>query len=336
MSTHSSFCTNCGTEIQVHWKHCASCGQVVQKDSKFLQNTEATGQEETYSVEVKLAGPEEENSKEQKLDISDDSSVSQFQNSLEASVQSLKFNKKATIGLIALFVSWIIYVIVDESQNNAEKVSVEKELFATEVKVDPEVEALRMQQKAFNTSLYSFLAEGCKPVITRKKGEVWQDNYVMPGMTVDGVNGSDFASYVTLNSPKVENWGNDVDKALVLAATYEQLLAPLYWEIYGMWNAWNELGKYRSQFNEYLRKVDGVARKLCYKSGEPSDAQINVADTYLAQLIGDWSTFNVWLDEVWAREKELSDELEYETTPRCTEIATNNPNYNIVKCTNLP
>jgi hypothetical protein len=214
-----------------------------------------------------------------------------------------------------------------------------------EVSIDPEAEKLEIERKGFSTDLATFLSMGCKPEITKKKGNILYNDFediVFADMSLYGIDHAytfpaRYINQVALSAPKVDDWGNQVDKTLIIAAAYEKRLAPLYYEIYDMWNGWSELGKYKSQFDAYFKKVNGIATSLCYNGGAlPTDNQFKLADKYIKELSEDWLEFNDWVDKVWAREAELSDDLEYETTPRCTETKTNNPNYNIVTCTNLP
>ena len=327
-----AFCTKCGGEINKSWKHCPVCGQATVQKSTSATKTPVVPKETPLAKDaipvVKGVPGKEFKTTTSETSGSTDSGV-------------FGSSEKKYMGMVGVGVFILILLIIGLSSGSSSEYEDYQAPQTVEVKVDPEVEKLETERRDFSTSLAAFLAAGCKPVITKEKGDPWDDNWVMADMTVEGVNGvysfpTRYINQASMSQPKVDDWGNQVDKALIIAAAYERVLAPLYWEIFGMWEEWGELGKYRAQFNRYLNKADGIAKKLCYQGTEPTSTQMNLADRYIQELTDDWVPFNNWVDEVWARESELSDELDYDTTPRCTETKTNNPNYNIVTCTNLP
>jgi hypothetical protein len=327
-----AFCTKCGGEIKKSWKHCPVCGQEAAQKSTSTTRISATPKETPIAKDAipAIKGVPIKEFKTASGDANGSTDSGVFGNS-----------EKKYIGMVGVGVFILILIIIGFSSGSSSDYTDYQSPQTEEIKVDPEVEKFETERRDFSTSLVAYLASGCKPVITKEKGDIFDDNYVMPDMTLDGVNGvysfpTRYINQASLSQPKVDDWGNQVDKTLIIAAAYERVLSPLYWEIFGMWEEWGELGKYRAQFNRYLNKADGIAKKLCYQGAEPTSSQLNLADRYIQELTDDWVSFNNWVDEVWTRESELSEELDYDTTPRCTETKTNNPNYNIVTCTNLP
>jgi hypothetical protein len=323
------FCTKCGVELKKSWKHCPSCGEVA-ADKATISSENSKLQKETKTTE--------------------DASPS-INDVLNASIKNISVensnsddSSKKLFGIVASIVVLGILVVALSSNSSSDYSEVQMAP-AVEVSADPEAEKLESERNGFSTDLATFLSMDCKPEITKKKGNIFYDdidNIVFSDMTLDGIDyaytfPARYINQFGLSSPKVDDWGNQVDKTLIIAAAYEKRLAPLYYEIYDMWNEWGELGKYKSQFDAYFKKVNRIATSLCYNGDPlPTDNQFKSADKYINELIEDWLEFNNWVDKVWAREAELSDDLDYETTPRCTETKTNNPDYNIVTCTNLP
>ena len=321
------FCTKCGVELKESWKHCPSCGQAAaKKESISAKNSRL---------------PKETKITEDASPVINGVPRAAFKNTSVDNTNSDNSNKKL-FGIVATIVVLGILVMA-LSSNSSSDYSDYQVARTEEVKVDPEVEKIKAEKISFDSSLSAFLLSECKPTITKAKGS-WEnlDTWVLPGMTLDGVSGIStfperYQNQFALSAPKVDDWGNSVDKTLMVVAAYEQLLAPLYYEISGLWSSWSELGKFKGQFNAYFNKVDGIAKKLCYGTNPaPTESQLKSADKYLSELVDGWFDFVAWTDKVWARESELSDDLDYQTTPRCTETKTNNPNYNIITCTNLP
>ena len=321
------FCTKCGGELKKSWKHCPSCGEgaaktapVSPKNSKLPKETKINEDASPAINGVPRAA---------------------FKNTSVDNANLDNSNKKL-FGIVASIAVLGILVMALASNGSSDYSEVQMAP-AEEVSVDPEAEKIKTEKISFDTSLSAFLLSECKPTITKAKGGFENlDTWVLAGMTLDGVSGIStfperYRNQFTLSAPKVDDWGNSVDKTLMVVAAYEQLLAPLYYEIFDMWSPWSELGKFKGQFNAYFNKVDGIAKKLCYGTNPaPTESQLKSTDKYLSELVDGWFDFVTWTDKVWAREAELSDDLDYETTPRCTETKTNNPNYNIVTCTNLP
>jgi len=324
-----NFCTKCGGELKKSWKHCPSCGEgaaktapISPKNSKLPKETKINEDASPAINGVPLAS---------------------LKNTSVDNANSDNSNKKL-LGIVASIAVLGILVMALASNGSSDYSEVQMAP-AEEVSADPEAEKLESERKGFSTDLATFLSIGCKPEITKKKGNILYNDFediVFADMRLYGIDyaytfPARYINQVGLSAPKVDDWGNQVDKTLIIAAAYEKRLAPLYYEIYDMWNEWSELGKYKSQFDTYFKKVNGIATSLCYNSDPlPTDNQFKLADKYIKELSEDWLEFNDWVDKVWAREAELSDDLDYETTPRCTETKTNNPNYNIVTCTNLP
>jgi hypothetical protein len=323
------FCTKCGGELKKSWKHCPSCGEV--------------------AANTKSMSPK--NSKLPKASKISKAEEVEINNLLHEGIQAASFDNsnsdnsnKKLFGIVASIIVIGIVVMALSSTSSSDYSEVQMTQ-SEEVSIDPEAEKLEIERKGFSTDLATFLSMGCKPEITKKKGNILYNDFediVFADMSLYGIDyaytfPARYINQAGLSAPKVDDWGNQVDKTLIIAAAYEKRLAPLYYEIYDMWNAWSELGKYKSQFDAYFKKVNGIATSLCYYGDPlPTDNQLKLADKYIKELSEDWLEFNDWVDKVWAREAELSDDLDYETTPRCTETKTNNPNYNIVTCTNLP
>jgi hypothetical protein len=329
-----AFCTKCGGEIKKSWKHCPVCGQEAAQKSTSTTKISATPKETPIAMDAipAIKGVPIKEFKTASGDANGSTDSGVFGNS-----------EKKYIGMVGVGVFILILIIIGFSSGSSSDYTDYQSPQTEEVRVDPEVEKIKAEKNSFDSSLSEFLLSDCKPTITKAKGS-WEnlDTWVLAGMTLDGVSGIStfperYQNQFALSAPKVDDWGNSVDKTLMVVAAYEKLLAPLYYEIFEMWSPWGELGKFKGQFNTYFNKVDGIAKKLCYGTNPaPTESQLKNADKYLPELVDGWFDFVTWTDKVWARESELSDELDYETTPRCTETKTNNPNYNIVTCTNLP
>lgn len=328
-----AFCTKCGGKVNKDWKHCPACGKSTEinreSPSKFSKIVDEIPLKK--NAEAVINGiPQEFN----KSNLAQEIELKKFKEEGKSKDKLFLIS-----GAILVVISLIFIPVSNRESTNSVTQESNQEVQA---KTDPELEKLKVERQTFNESIGNFLRADCKPIITKGKGQAGDDNWVMANMEVPIGNITFFPErYINQGSfsskgMSVEEWGNQVDKTLIFAAAYEQLLAPLYWEIYGMWDKWSELGKYKTQFTSYLNKVNGIATKLCYTDNEPSDQQLKLAEKYSTDLVNAWPAFNSWREEVWAKESDLSDQLEYDTTPRCTESKTNNPNYNIVTCTNLP
>jgi hypothetical protein len=321
------FCTKCGGELKKSWKHCPSCGEGAAKTAPISPKNSKLPKETKINEDASPA--------------INGVPRATFKNTSVDNANSDNSNKKL-LGIVASIavLGILVMALASNSSSDYSEVQIAP---AEEVSADPEAEKIKAEKISFDSSLSAFLLSECKPTITKAKGS-WEnlDTWVLPGMTLDGVSGIStfperYQNQFALSAPKVDDWGNSVDMTLMVVAAYEQLLAPLYYEIFGLWSPWSELGKFKGQFNAYFNKVDGIAKKLCYGTNPaPTEAQLKSTDKYLSELVDGWLDFVTWTDKVWTRESELSDDLDYQTTPRCTETKTNNPNYNIITCTNLP
>jgi len=327
-----AFCTKCGDEIDKSWKHCPSCGQAVVKRSTATSKTSSAPKAPTPK-EVRLTSNAEPviNGIPQAI-----RKIETASNDKEAA----KVQQSRNLMLISGFTIFIVIVLIiaGNSRGSDFDNTVQEDVQVEEVQVDPAVEQAKIDRDNFNASLSAFLDAGCKPEIV-KPGPMFSDK--MASMELPGVQGiSDFPEkynrQFSLSAMSVEDWGTPVDKALIVAAAYESKLSELYWDVFDLFRDQNELGKYKTKFNQYFNKADAAAKKLCYKNGAPSESQIAFADKSLKSLTDEWSDFIIWWEEVSAREQDLSAELDSYGKPICTETPTNLPGYNIVKCTNLP
>jgi hypothetical protein len=189
----------------------------------------------------------------------------------------------------------------------------------------------RQKKEEFYLSKILFISAGCKP-------EIGKDAYGKQSMEVRTGKISNFPYDLAKNLPEMNEWGTSVDRALVFALAYESDLSDLTW---GFAN-YPEIKKYRTKYNSYLSLADSIAKKLCYKN-QPTDAQLKFSETAISRLQNEWEGFSTWESDVNFLLKNTQDENSAEVqeylnslVPKCDEIKTNNPNYNIVKCTNIP
>jgi hypothetical protein len=166
-----------------------------------------------------------------------------------------------------------------------------------------------------------------------------------------------------LDIPDSDNWGNKVDKTLVITSAYLWRLRLLHDEInlnHGN-NFWGEYLNYERQkstfnyynskngvlgdFEKYFDKAATLAKELCYKGENPTSQQVITAELEYDILLKDWEPFNKWLTQTTRYVNDVNDivskyppydEDYVDDTPVCKEYPTTLPGYVIVKCTNLP
>jgi hypothetical protein len=230
------FCTKCGVELKKSWKHCPSCGEAAAKTAPISPKNSKLPKETKINEDASPA--------------INGVPRAAFKNTSVDNANSDNSNKKL-LGIVASIAVLGILVMALASNGSSDYSEVQMAP-AEEVSADPEAEKLESERKGFSTDLATFLSMGCKPEITKKKGDLIYDydNYVSPDMSLYGIDyaytfPARYINQVGLSAPKVDDWGNQVDKTLIIAAAYEKGLAPLYHEIYGMWNEWSELGKYK-------------------------------------------------------------------------------------------
>ena len=166
-----------------------------------------------------------------------------------------------------------------------------------------------------------------------------------------------------LDIPSDDDWGNIVDKVLIITSAYLGRLRIIHDEINRypesyLWDVsfnyepkeYNPYDNYITEngvlgdFEKYLERVSTVAKQLCYEGKSPSSEQAAIAESAYNVLLEDWASFNTWLentrifaDEANRRIKiQLDSDNEYDDKPICDEYPTTLPGYVIVKCTNLP
>jgi hypothetical protein len=324
-----AFCTKCGDEVNKDWKHCPSCGQVVTKSTLSTKKSDVSPKSTFIAKDAKPAVngiP----AKSTKKVIPQDEALK-----LDESNSNKNFEK-----FVAVFVSLILGMVLIIGISSYNSASAERALKESKIqekkKEEEQAQAAIFQadKVSFVDSLLAFKNSNCKPKFS--KGETW-------AMELDGVEGiGEFSTNYGFNPDRKIQWesmGNAVDRTLVVIASYQLKLGDLYWDIFDIYKEMNEMGGYRSKWNQNFVFLDKMAKKLCYQD-EPSPQQLIFAEESLL-AISDWRFgFQSWYTE--AKEsstrisQEYADYYEEMTTPKCTETKTNIPGYNIVKCTNLP
>jgi hypothetical protein len=321
-----AFCTKCGGSINSSWKHCPTCGSKIEKTpstpKKKPTKSDKPGSEIKTSPVINGIPPEIQQV------LSSSKNYSKFDK------PSSKFNEKKfgiTVAVILLMLVLILFQLPNES--NSESLPIAETNQQSEESIQAAKE-LQEDKVNFWSSVNDFKSAGCKPVFT--KGENWD-------MEVTGAQGvKDIASKYAFNTTNQEvwiSWGNQVDKALVLIASYEFKLSELYWDIFDIYKERERMGIYKSQWNQYYNNLNNMAKKLCYKE-EPTSSQILLAEEFIPTVDKWRGDFEMWYSEAKERSRDISQEIsDYVTdltTPKCTETKTNIPGYNIIKCTNLP
>jgi hypothetical protein len=168
-----------------------------------------------------------------------------------------------------------------------------------------------------------------------------------------------------LDVPSTDDWGNKVDKVLIITNAYFERLRDLHekinlypesviWDVSFNYDLkeYNPYDNYITEngvlgdFEKYYAKVSSLAKSLCYTDSNPTSEQEAIAEREFTKLLEDWAQFNTWLenthnfaDEANARIErrlEIDSYYEYDDKPICEEYPTTLPDYVIVKCTNLP
>ncbi len=335
-----NYCSDCGSEVKDTWKHCASCGFTLEKPNNDTDDLRT-------KTNANVSGISD-------LDVSSHSSTqpsiadSQFEMSYQESVNdnsdgiTPSSNKALKISLLVILL--VIGLMLIPAINKSGSSSTEEQACQTDSSIYASSPACKTPQQiaeeaqdaesAFIRTISSYRANNCKPKITRP-GPEFRDTMADMDPHVDSVV-EDLALKVMLDPAKYSDWGNEADRTLLVTAAYHYKLSELYWEIFGLWRS--EMSKFKSSFNTYLSKVDSTARQLCY-SYEPTAKQIENSSNAFTKLSSGYSEFMLWWNKANDKELELSQELDEWTEgnkPKCQEYATDNPNFNIVKCTNLP
>jgi len=166
-----------------------------------------------------------------------------------------------------------------------------------------------------------------------------------------------------LDIPDTDNWGNKVDKVLIITSAYLGRLRVLHDKINlyhgnSFWDEWLNYERQKSTFNyynsrngvlgdfeKYFEKASTLAKELCYKGNNPSSQQVAKAEQEYDILLEDWEPFNKWLTQTTRFVGDANDIISkyppydedyVDDTPVCKEYPTTLPGYVIVKCTNLP
>jgi hypothetical protein len=166
-----------------------------------------------------------------------------------------------------------------------------------------------------------------------------------------------------LDIPESDDWGNKVDKVLVITSAYLGRLRVIHDEInrYHGNNFWTEWFNYEPQkstfnyynsdngvlgdFEKYFIKATSLAKELCYTGESPTTEQVAIAEREYSVLLEDWTQLNRWLEQTTIFVNDANDivsmyppydEDYVDDRPICTEYPTTLPDYVIVKCTNLP
>jgi len=131
--------------------------------------------------------------------------------------------------------------------------------------------------------------------------------------------------------PREFFWGDSLQKVKVVLASLEMSLAmsevdinrldyaPLKKSLKQDWQVWAKYGK-------------KIAKQVCQETVLSEQE----ANKLLLQMLWDYKKFAVWYKYVIAAYVNQSEEYELARKPKCTEYPSDNPNYSIVKCTNLP
>jgi hypothetical protein len=314
-----SFCIKCGTAAKKDWLHCAKCGEPIRKNSTPKLSKKTSDEK----VEISQAKPAVNGVpfgvKIEKISKGDE----KIEN-----VNSSIFYKIAAAVIASIL---ILIIIIAPKHNNSSQVTQDQIVEESPTPINP----FSIDKASFYSSVGSFLREKCKPTIT-KPGPQFSET--MADMTLKDMSDlSKFPDDYNLDQATISEWSSTVDLALMHAAAYEQKLSNLYFDIFDVYRS--EMQKYRTKFNSYFGKADSIARELCY-SDTPTNKQLSRATQAISNLQSSWIEFNQWYDDTKNVADNISAQYDAEykasTTPQCTEIKTSNPNYNIVKCTNIP
>jgi hypothetical protein len=224
----------------------------------------------------------------------------------------------------------------------------------------------------FNQSLETFKDAECQNTLnfkysfdqeSLKKIPLWGDvEMFTPPMWTDFYP-SRYLYSEYLDIPEADDWGNKVDKVLVITSAYLIKLKRLHddinqYEGNSFWTDWLNYEQQKSTFNyynskngilgdfeKYFDEASTLAKELCYKGENPSNEQVSIAEREYDILLEDWAPFNRWLTQTTRFVGDVNDivskyppydEDYVDDTPVCKEYPTTLPGYVIVKCTNLP
>ena len=296
-------CTKCGDEIDKSWKHCPACGQAnIQNASLKLKSFEGTIQ------------------------------------SFTPHRSSIKNNPALPIfvflvGAILIFAISNIRSYVEDQQVQTYSDSLDKAK-RTQFESSTKQQETGRDRTNFATSLSSFKSLGCKPKFYKNDS----NRTANWDMELEGVSGiEDFGFKYAFNQSQQENWqtwGNQVDRALIVIASLELQISDLYWYIYDIYKT-EGMAKYKSDFNQWFSVFNKMAINLCYQS-EPTAEQYELAQKLMPEIDKFYGDFRIWrteaMEEIEAIRGGMRNEVEEGNTAQCTEIKTNIPGYNIIKC----
>ncbi len=333
----SRFCTNCGELIKTVWQFCSQCGTAVPPEAKIHLAEEV---KESEPKVVATSSTEEVNSQ-----IPEEKHQDPVPPMSEKTLLVIMLVMFLIVGLVGVNA----YLNRDcptrpSIKASNEKCLSEEELAAKkEAKKQREIEeakraeenAKREERNDFLDRLGSYRDNGCKPIIEDERGK-----YGLGLIFMDSDGSWEDFERLRFGERKPEDrlysgdWGNEADKVLMMSAAYEARIAEIYEDIQ-IFDSTKELGKYRADMNKYLALASQVSRRLC-KVTSPTEGDLKYASDAREKLLNDWIKFDQWATLVAGEAEYFSAELEESSKPQCTEIATSNPDYNIVRCTNLP
>lgn len=222
----------------------------------------------------------------------------------------------------------------------------------------------------FSEILSAYKSEGCQIKFTQRYDQnkvvnrIWGADIDM-GFTPGGPYGDIFVKrfYEKYSQSKEfsDELGNIVDKTLIMTSSYYSKLRMLFeeinlyysenpkvvtpWEIYFNPEKPSEQtsGSTVKEFENYLRDTQETAKRLCYTSKKPTDAQILIAEKKFEQFLNNWQQFNAWLidseiyinmaNERLARQADIDALYDApEQRVQCEEFKTNIPDKVLVRC----
>ena len=323
-----AFCTNCGTEIKKSWKHCPTCGQtVIKKDES--SNKPLIPDQTNPLVKFKQLP---------KKGVKDELKKADTKNLTLNPDLGIKKAKEMKILAVVFFLILVLMVLLANRNQNSESSINQQTQDANETNVKSQyAQELSRDKGSFFKSLSSFKSSNCEPKFYRgdkSRTADWD-------MELKGVGGiEDFPSKYAFNQDRQKDWqtwGNQVDKALIVIASYEYRMSDLYWYIFDLYKN-DGMGAYRSSFNQFYGALNKMAQNLCYQD-EPTASQYELAQKLMPEIDNLRGDIEMWLTEASERRNEIREGLSAEVqdflTPKCTETKTNIPGYSIIKCTNL-
>jgi hypothetical protein len=165
----------------------------------------------------------------------------------------------------------------------------------------------------------------------------------------------------SLGKNAAKDWGNKVDKTLLITDAYFGQLRLLHEDInryYGESN-WGYFFNYEpvknkydyftsefgvlGEFEKYYSQIINVAKELCYVGETPSSEQMKMAEKEQEILLSSWASFRSRLEVISRFVIDANDVIGTtigndfdEDKPICEEYPTSLAGYSIIKCTNLP